>query len=69
MTTWAKLGGIMIPNSFGKIGGKEVATARLSPLRSGDMLNTLTQQGQTGEHHSRIDSKCGRQHLSVQLRE
>jgi hypothetical protein len=69
MTDRTKLGGIMIPNFFGKIGGKEVATARLSPLRSEEMLNTLTQQGQTGEHHSRIESKCGRQHLSAQLRE
>jgi hypothetical protein len=40
MTTCTDLDGIMIANSFGKIGGKEVATARFLPLCSGEMLHT-----------------------------
>jgi hypothetical protein len=31
------------PDLFGKIGGKEVSTATLAPLRSGEKLNTRTQ--------------------------
>jgi hypothetical protein len=40
MTTSTKLDGIMLANSFGKIGGREVATSRLWPSRSGEMLHT-----------------------------